>query len=238
MKKILYLLIGLLLPILASAQEKRVIKETFEEESSYWPDFKDKKFSGITEDGYYVLTAKKEACGVVAKLPVQTDRNFKVSFKLYVLFFSIKSGFGIVYDYKNEYDFKLIGLSENMAVDYHRYVPRQQRDEDEDPETAFRKFLFSSAVMTSGYASKKQAYVSEAGTINASRIVLKKGSKKEINVEIERKGAKLMVRVNGMDVTSRRVGEEDFISNKFGFFVANIGGGKVLLVDEVMVEQE
>ena len=238
MKKLFYLLACLVMPIFSCAQEvKNTFVESFKEESSYWPDFKEKYGSGIAEDGYYVLTAKKEACGTIAKLPVQTDRNFKISFKLFCPKFTMLSGLGIVYDYKNEYDFRLVGLSENTAGVYHIYVPRQQQKEDEDPEDAFRNYLWRLSLSTMGYAINKQSTVSVDGSINISRIVLKKGSKKEIRVEIERKGDQLILSVNGMDIAKQRIEEESFISNKFGFFVSNLKGGKVLKIDEVSIKQ-
>lgn len=238
MKKFFYLLACLAMPIFSCAQEeKNTFVESFREESSYWPDFKEKYGSGIAEDGYYVLTAKKEACGTIGRLPVQTDRNFKISFKLFCPKFTMLSSLGIVYDYKNEYDFRLIGLSENTVGVYHIYVPRQQQKEDEDPEDVFRNYLYGLSLTTMGYAIKKQSTVSEDGSLNISRIVLKKGSKKEIKVEIERKGDQLLLRVNGMDISKQRIEEDYFISNKFGFFVANLNGGKVLKIDEVSIKQ-
>ncbi len=99
MKRILLLCcVGMCLSVNA---ETRTIKETFDDNgnSMQWSEYSTRKNSAVIRDGYYVIERKgglfvtPQTQVPVGKLPIDVERNFKVSFKLLIPKFN--SGFTI-----------------------------------------------------------------------------------------------------------------------------------------------
>ncbi len=95
MKRILLLCcVGMCLSVNA---ETRTIKETFDDNgnSMQWSEYSTRKNSAVIRDGYYVIERKSATTPQtqvpVGKLPIDVQRNFKVSFKLLIPNF--KAGF-------------------------------------------------------------------------------------------------------------------------------------------------
>ncbi len=90
MKRILLLCcVGMCLSVNA---ETRTIKETFDDNgnSMQWSEYSTRKNSAVIRDGYYILERKgglfvtPQTQVPVGKLPIDVERNFKVSFKLLI----------------------------------------------------------------------------------------------------------------------------------------------------------
>ncbi len=81
-----------------NAQEMNVITETFDDNNNrfYLPEFYHKKYSAAIKDGFYEIKGlknpkKQEEEDVIAKLPIDVERNFKVTFKFLIPNFKKKS---------------------------------------------------------------------------------------------------------------------------------------------------
>ena len=86
----------------ANAQDKIIVKEDFENNKFQWEEFFEKEYSGNIQDGYYVLQNKKKDYLVrsVTELPINVDKNFKITFKLLVPQLNDEYYFGIIFNYE------------------------------------------------------------------------------------------------------------------------------------------
>ena len=96
------------------AQEKRIVKETFESNKFQWDEFYEKDYSGGIQDGYFVLQNKKNGFLVrsVAELPINIDNNFKITFKFLVPKINDDYYFGIIFNYEDENNYSNFLVSE------------------------------------------------------------------------------------------------------------------------------
>ena len=113
MKKICFL-ICIFASTFANAQEKMIIKETFENNRFQWDEFYEKDYSGSIENGYYIL--KNESKGFLvrstAELPITIDNNFKITFKFLIPKVSDDYYFGIIFNYEDENNYNSFLVSE------------------------------------------------------------------------------------------------------------------------------
>ncbi len=86
MKRILLLCcVGMCLSVNA---ETRTVKETFDDNgnSMQWSEYSTRKNSAVIRDGYYIIEYKggTQTQAPIGKLPIDVQRNFKVSFKFLI----------------------------------------------------------------------------------------------------------------------------------------------------------
>jgi len=178
------------------AQEKIVVKETFENNKFRWDEFFEKDYSGSIQDGCYVLQNKKDGFLVqsVAELPINIDNNFKITFNFLIPKLDDKYYFGIIFNYEDENNYSSFLVSE-------------------------KKFKILNRV--NGVSSMSR----QGG------IILKSGKNKEVVIEIEKKGKKLIFNVDNMETVTitKMLG-----FNAFGFQVED---SNTIKVTEVVIEQ-
>lgn len=99
--------------LISLAQEKIIIKETFENNKFQWDEFYEKTCSSSIENGYLKLSNndKDKKAITVVDLPINGDRNFKVKFYITS---KVNSDFwfGIVYDYEDENNYSCFLVQE------------------------------------------------------------------------------------------------------------------------------
>jgi hypothetical protein len=180
-----------------NAQDKMVVKETFDSNKFQWDEFYEKDYSGSIQDGYYVLQNKKKDYFVrsVAELPINTDNNFKITFKFLIPKLNGEYYFGLVFNYEDENNYSDFLVSE-------------------------KKYKMSNKVNGTSSISRQNS------------IILKSGKNKEVIIEIEKKGPKLIFRVDDMEAVSIT---KKLNFNTFGFLVEN---ENTIKVDEVIIEQQ
>ena len=100
--------------MLVHAQEKIVVKETFESNKFRWDEFFEKEYSGSIQDRCYVLQNKKDGYYVqtVTELPINVENNFKVTFKFLIPKLDDKYYFGIIFNYEDENNYSNFLVSE------------------------------------------------------------------------------------------------------------------------------
>ena len=113
MRQIVFL-ICVLATTLVHAQEKIVVKETFESNKFRWDEFFEKEYSGSVQDRCYVLQNKKDGYYVqtVTELPINVENNFKVTFKFLIPKLDDKYYFGIIFNYEDENNYSNFLVSE------------------------------------------------------------------------------------------------------------------------------
>ena len=195
MRKMIFL-ICVLATTLVHAQEKIVVKETFESNKFRWDEFFEKEYSGSIQDGCYVLQNKKDGYYVqtVTELPINVDNNFKVTFKFLIPKLDDKYYFGIIFNYEDENNYSNFLVSE-------------------------KKFKISNRIKGVNSVSRQGG------------IILQSGKNKEVTIEIQKKGKKLLFSVDNVeavDITKKL----DF--SAFGFQVEN---ANTIKVTEVLIEQ-
>jgi len=177
------------------AQEKIVVKETFESNKFRWDEFFEKEYSGSIQDRCYVLQNKKDGfVGSVTELPINIENNFKITFKFLVPKLDDKYYFGVIFNYEDENNYSSFLVSE-------------------------KKFKILNRVNGVNSISRQGG------------IILKSGKNKEVVIEIEKKGKKLIFNVDNMEaVTITKM----LNFNAFGFQVEN---ANTIKVTEVLIEQ-
>ena len=195
MKKIIFL-VCTLASTFAYAQEKIMVKETFDSNKFRWDEFYEKNHSGGIQDGYFVLQNKKDGTIVhsVAELPIDIDNNFKITFKFLVPKINDDYYFGIVFNYEDENNHN------NFLVSEKKY---------------------KMCNMVNGTSS-----ISRHGSL-----ILKSGKDKEVIIEMEKKGNKLIFSVDNMEAVTIT---KKLNFNTFGFQVEN---EHTIKVDEIIIEQ-
>ena len=194
MKKICFL-ICIFTSVLVNAQEKIIIKETFENNRFQWREFYEKDQSGGIENEYFVLKNKNKKNPALSRseLPITIEENFKITFKFLVPKVSSDYYFGIIFNYKNN------GNYDSFLVAERKFQIRNRvnKENDNDPGV----------------------------------LILKSGKDKEVSIEIEKKGTKLIFRVDDIEAASIT---EEINSRIFGFLVE---GKNTIKVNEVIIEQ-
>ena len=192
MKKICFL-ICIFASTLVNAQEKIVVKETFENNKFQWSEFYEKDQSGGIEAEYFVLKnkTKKNPALSKAELPITIGENFKITFKFLVPKISGDYYFGIIFNYKSNKNYDKFLVTERKF---------QILNDDDD-------------------------------IVDRGMLILKSGKNKEVSIEIEKKGTKLIFRVDDIEAATI-TGEIN--SNSFGFMVE---GKNTIRVNEVIIEQ-
>jgi hypothetical protein len=195
MKKLIFT-VCVLICTLVRAQEKIVVKEDFDNNKFQWEEFFEKEYSGSIQDGYYILQNKKDDYLVrsVTELPINIDKNFKITFKLLIPKLNDEYYFGIIFNYEDENNYSNFLVSEKKFKMWNR---------------------------TNGISSLSRQ----------NSIILKSGKNKEVLIEMEKKGPKLIFRVDNMEVVSIT---KNLNFNTFGFLVENVN---TIKVDEVIIEQ-
>ena len=195
MKKLILFLSALFWIATTSAQEKRIIKDNFETNKYQWDEFYESSATASIQDGYLLLKNEdKTMLRSVVELPITTDKNFKLSFKMNVKKLNADSWFGIVYNYEDENNFSCFIVQEKKFTIIHK---------------------------VNGVSS-----VSRKGTI-----ILKSGKEKDVNVEMEKKGNKIIFSVDNMEVISITKG---IVNTTFGCCVL---GENTLKINELIIEQ-
>jgi len=181
---------------LVHAQEKRVVKETFESNKFRWDEFFEKEYSGSIQDRCYVLQNKKDGYYIqtVTELPINVENSFKVTFKFLIPKLDDKYYFGIIFNYEDENNYSNFLVSE-------------------------KKFKIVNRVNGVNSVSRQGG------------IILKSGKNKEVIIEIQKKGKKLLFSVDNMEAVEITK-KLDF--NAFGFQVED---ANTIKVTEVLIEQ-
>lgn len=112
MKRLIFL-ICILIPACGHAQEKRTVKETFDNNLFRWDEFYEMEYSGNIEEGYYVLNGKKDGfVHSVTELPIFNDRNFKITYKFLIPKLTDKYFFGLIFNYEDDSNYDSFCLTE------------------------------------------------------------------------------------------------------------------------------
>lgn len=177
------------------AQEKQVIKETFETNKYQWDEFYENSCTASIQDGYLLLeNGNKTMLRSVVELPINIDRNFKISFNINVKKVSDDDWFGIVYNYEDENNFCYFLIQE-------------------------KKFTIINKVNSVSSVSRK------------GNIILKSEKEKDVNIDMEKKGNKIIFSVDNMEVISIT---KNFVNNTIGCCVL---GENTIKVNELVIEQ-
>lgn len=195
MKKFI-LLLCLLAAAGAQAQEKMIIKETFESNRLKWDETYEKEYSVGLMDGYLQLknTKKDHFVYSVTEMPVNAEADFKIISRFTVPKLNDKCKFGIIFNYVDESTFSCFAVSEKRYELFNRIDGEDRR--------------------------------SRHGSI-----ILNAGKNKEVVIELEKKGGKLIFNVDEMEaitITKRIEG------TAFGFIAFD---DQTLKVEEVVIEQ-
>lgn len=196
MKKIIIFLSVLFCFTTIKAQEKHVIKETFESNKYQWDEFYESNGTASIQDGYLLLQNKDKISMLrsVVELPINTSSNFKLLFKMKVKKITESDWFGIVYNYEDENNFNCLLIQE-------------------------KKFKIINNV--NGVYS-----VSRTGGI-----ILKSGKEKDVIIEMEKRGNKIIFSVDNMEIINIT---KNIVNNTFGCCVS---GENTVKVDELIIEQ-
>ncbi|MDR1792296.1 MAG: hypothetical protein LBR36_02480 [Bacteroidales bacterium] len=196
MKKIGIFALIILCCISLKAQEKRTVRETFDNNKFRWDEFYEKTGSASIQDGYFIISnTEKGTCRwSVAELPIDIDQNFKLTFKVLVPKLTDEFYFGIVFNYEDENNYSSFLVTE-------------------------KKFKILNKV--NGVSAQSRA----------SGIILKAGKNKEVVIEIEKKGTKLIFTVDNMEAIAI---SKELKTNTFGFLVED---ANTIKIDEVIIEQ-
>ena len=195
MKK-LFFLVCTLFCVCVNAQEKIFVKETFDDNKFQWEEFYEKDYSISIEDGFYILKNNKDESFVrsVTELPIDVDKNFKITFKFLIPKINDSYYFGIIFNYEDENNHTNFVVSEKKYRIWNR---------------------------ANGIVSQSRQ----------SSIILNSGRNKEVVIEMEKKGNKLIFRVDNMEAVTIT---KKLYFNTFGF---QVEGKNTIKIDEVIMEQ-
>lgn len=104
MKKIAIIALFLFSFYFANAQDKRIIRENFENNLFQWDEYYEKDCSSGIRDGYLLLENKEDEFRIwtSVEFPIDVDKNFKVTFNLIPKEINDKTWFGIIFNYEDE----------------------------------------------------------------------------------------------------------------------------------------
>lgn len=127
MKKILAIVVCLLFCDLIEAQEKRVIKENFENNTFQWDEYYEKNYSCGIRDGYLLLENKDENFIVwtSVEFPIDAEGNFEITFNLCPEKIDDETWFGILFNYEDEGNYSKFIVQEKNS----RLVNRKNGEE-------------------------------------------------------------------------------------------------------------
>ena len=216
MKKIsIILLFACLIPLCAKAQIS--IKETFNSDDKLrldWEEYADKRGSALVMDGQLVLTCKEKdhARMVFVNLPINVEKDFKISSSIIVKHISDNNWFGISID-DNEFIKLGFFMSEDfLYVGYYENSTSNFGDSDE--------------------STKDYRIIKGDGKV----IKLKSGKNVTVNTILEKKGKKLIFSINNVKVYEKYHKNSDFfVAPRLGFITEGVSEIKI---DEVKIEQE
>jgi hypothetical protein len=121
MKNTAFLLVCL--AVIVNAKAQRVVTETFDNNKFQWEEFFEKTHSGSIADGYYILQNKEEGfVRCVTELPIDVERNFKITFKFLVPKINDEYHFGIIFNYEDENNYS------NFLVQEKKYKMWNKKD--------------------------------------------------------------------------------------------------------------
>ena len=216
MKKIsIILLFACLIPLCAKAQIN--IKETFNSDDKLrldWEEYADRRGSALVMDGQLVLTCKEKnhARMVFVNLPINVEKDFKISSSIIVKHISDNEWFGISID-DNEFIKLGFFMSEDfLYVGYYENSTSNFGDSDE--------------------STKDYRIIKGDGKV----IKLKSGKNVTVNTILEKKGKKLIFSINNVKVYEKYHKNSDFfVAPRLGFITEGVSEIKI---DEVKIEQE
>lgn len=219
MRRLYFLIITFLLPFAVKAQIN--ITETFNSDDKLyfeWEEYADTKGSAVVMDGQLVLTCKanNDERMVYVNLPINVDKDFKISSKLIVgqIDYNI---FGISIDNN---DFEKLGFF--MSKDW------------------FYCGYYTNSLYYLRLLHKSNESINTVSDINVrgeyKPIKLKGGKDKIVETVLEKKGRKIIFYVNNVKVIEKTYKTNDFLVSPYLGFITT--GNSVLKIDEVKVEQE
>lgn len=128
MKKILAIVVCLLFCDLIKAQEKRVIKENFENNTFQWDEYYEKSRSCGIRDGYLLLESKNENDTVrtSVEFPINTEGNFEITFNLCPEKIDDETWFGILFNYEDEGNYSKFIVQEKNS----RLINRRNNEKE------------------------------------------------------------------------------------------------------------
>lgn len=218
-----------------SAQEgnnKNIVKDNLRENRFHWEEFAQKTCSGSIdeEEGVYVLQNKTKFplfpfAKSVTNLPIDPQRNFKYKVTLMVPKISKKSYFGLVFGYRDQ------------TKEVQKHLSRDDADRLES-SYGFGAFMVSEGKykICGGFENtmnnRHLPFMAGLVYVENGSVILRSGKDKEVVLEMEKKGKKLIFSVNNMEVATRQ--DEEILSRSFGFIVE---GKNTIKVKEVSIEQ-
>ena len=216
MKRIkIILLFACLIPLCTKAQIN--IKETFNSDDKLrldWEEYADRRGSALVMDGQLVLTCKEKdhARMVFVNLPINVEKDFKISSSIIVKQINDDNWFGISID-DNEFIKLGFFMSENyLYVGYYENSTNNYGDSDE--------------------STKDYRIIKGDGKV----IKLKSGKNVTVNTLLEKKGKKLVFTINNVKVFEKYHKNSDFlVAPRLGFITEGVSEIKI---DEVKIEQE
>ncbi len=197
MKKISYLLCLLFISAVQIVAQKNKITDNFDSNKFRWEENYRKDYIIGLQNGFLILEneSDKSILSSVTELPMDVERNFTITSKIFVPKIKDDYYFGILLNYSDQNNYYAFAVSEGHC----------------------------------------KLIKSVNGVVSIARetdIILEKGSKKEVEIIVERKGKKLIFSVNKMEFLSVTVKEIEY--NAFGYFVE---GNNKIQVDEISIEQ-
>ena len=114
MKRVTFILLCIFSFCFVNAQGKRIIKDNFETNKFQWEEFYEDSYSSSIQDGFLELKNEDEEkmAWSIAELPINTDRNFDISFNFHVKEINDEYWFGIVFNYEDSDNFNYLIVQE------------------------------------------------------------------------------------------------------------------------------
>jgi len=221
MKKLSIIILAIicLMPLFVNAQTKKV-KETFNEDDKVhfdWEEYVDKKGGVEIKEGCLLLTNKEKNSSrmVFVNLPIDVEKNFKITAAIIVPNLNDKEYFGITID-NTEKDFtKQAFFIQEGWLKFAVIQNDVEGNEYDEIEASNQRYITL-------YREFK-------------RIKLKGGKNQTVNAVIEKKGKKLIFSINNMQVYEIYHKAADFLTAPCLGFIVN--GNNSLKIDEIVIEQ-
>lgn len=209
----------------AQYDNKNIVRDNFEQNRFQWEEFYSKESTGYidVEEGVYVLQNKKKYppfAKSVTNLPLDPQENFKYKVTLIIPKLTKSYYFGIVWGHK----------------DYTELARKQFNGDAVIQSYGFGAFMVSEGMykICGGFETERTDYklpLVGLAKVEDGRVVLRSGQNREVVLEMEKKGNKLIFSVDNMEVATL---QEDVPSRSFGFIVE---GKNIIKVKEVAIEQ-
>ena len=113
MKRLMITLLCLMSFCFLEAQDKRIIKDSFESNRFQWGEFYERKSSASIEDGFLKLDCDDDKlfAWTVAELPLDVDRSFNLTYSFHADV-DDEYWFGIVFNFEDENNFNCFVVQE------------------------------------------------------------------------------------------------------------------------------